>query len=299
MKRTFLMHGSEYKGQNVIGWLKSEKLDGGRAFWTPTLRGTIPDFSNDEGEATGLWTRDGKIIHAPNDWLDKLPQIPLDGELYLGRGMFQKLMSVIRCNVPDERWKDVQYKIFDMPTHIPAGIIEYKNTGKATSGHKLYTWDRSYPFQDTYAFLQRQAGIDLVEQTVIESHEQMWAHMYEVTEGGGEGLMVRDPKSLWTPERSKSLLKVKPSEECDVIVLGFYYGDGKYSGMMGSLHVQWGEKNFKVSGFTDAERKVAEYGSPYTYGYCQFGFHPGQQIRIKYRELSEDGIPKEARYSRP
>ncbi len=191
----------------------------------------------------------------------------------------------------------MQYPIFDMPTHIPPGIIEYKNTGKWTAGHKLYTWDRSYPFEDTYCYL-KSMGVNVVDQTPVLSYEQMWTRMYEVTDGGGEGLMIRDPKSFWYGGRSKSLLKVKPSETIEVIVLGFYYGDGKYSGMMGSLLVKWGDKQFKVSGFTDEERRVAEYGSPFEYGHCEFGFRIGQRIKIKYRELSEDGIPKEARFSR-
>jgi len=57
----------------------------------------------------------------PKHLLAGLPDVALDGELFLGRGRFQELMSVVKnsANVGriDGPWKDVVYVVFDMPKH--------------------------------------------------------------------------------------------------------------------------------------------------------------------------------------
>ena len=63
--------------------------------------------------ATGLWSRYAKPIHAPAWFLDQLPEIPLDGELYLGAGEFQELISIVKQHNPDGRWANVKYMVFD------------------------------------------------------------------------------------------------------------------------------------------------------------------------------------------
>ena len=70
-----LLKLSEYKGQNVGGWLASEKLDGVRAYW----------------DGRNLLSRNGKIIATPGGWSAHFPPFALDGELYTARGEFEKI----------------------------------------------------------------------------------------------------------------------------------------------------------------------------------------------------------------
>src|SRR5437879_2018744 len=51
------------------GWLLSEKLDGVRAYW----------------DGKQFFSRLGNLFHAPDWFLQGLPTVPLDGELWLGR----------------------------------------------------------------------------------------------------------------------------------------------------------------------------------------------------------------------
>ena len=107
MKQEYLMLAHTYKDQRIAGYFASEKLDGCRAFWDGGCsRGrpatevgyanTIKDHRLKEPPvATGLWSRSGKVINAPDDWLDQLPDCPLDGELYLGPGRFQELRKML------------------------------------------------------------------------------------------------------------------------------------------------------------------------------------------------------------
>ena len=65
MNPNALMHGTDYAGQQVDGWLAAEKLDGWRAYW----------------DGSRLWTRQGKPYAAPRWFLAALPSFPLDCEL--------------------------------------------------------------------------------------------------------------------------------------------------------------------------------------------------------------------------
>lgn len=302
--KTFTMLAKNYEDQMVLGWLASEKLDGCRALWLPNFP---PEYSNDPDiEPTGLWSRDGKVIHAPKWWLQHLPKIPVDGELWLDRKSFQRTMSIVRKDQPIvKEWQYIKFMAFDAPVKMNAGLIKFRNNEIMIPDIQLHP-DRDEPFlfKFAHAYLKNKTEQNdiykVVDQIKIRSVAQIQELLDEVVANGGEGLMLRDPFSTWEQSRSGKILKVKPFYYMDVKVTGYYYGDGKYYGMMGALEVQnEAGKTFKVSGFTDEERRVGSLGLPFTrnkFDDCQFPI--GSTITIKYRELSDGGTPKEARYHR-
>ena len=80
----------------------SEKLDGVRAVW--------------DGQV--LRFRSGRVIVAPAWFLLALPKLALDGELWIGRGTFDRLSGVVRQSEPDDMaWREVKYLVFDAPGH--------------------------------------------------------------------------------------------------------------------------------------------------------------------------------------
>ena len=80
-----LLKLSEYKGQNVGGWLASEKLDGVRAYW----------------DGRNLLSRNGKILAVPEGWSAHFPPFALDGELYTARSEFEKIQSTVMDKTPN------------------------------------------------------------------------------------------------------------------------------------------------------------------------------------------------------
>ena len=87
-------------GLNPTDFLVSEKLDGVRALW--------------DGQV--LRFRSGRRIAAPVWFLAGLPTTPLDGELWLGRGSFDRLSGIVRRSTPvDADWQAVRYMVFDLP----------------------------------------------------------------------------------------------------------------------------------------------------------------------------------------
>ena len=81
-------------------FLISEKLDGVRAVW--------------DGQV--LRFRSGRTIAAPSWFTGALPSTPLDGELWLGRGQFDRLSGIARRSTPvDAEWRELRYMVFDLP----------------------------------------------------------------------------------------------------------------------------------------------------------------------------------------
>jgi DNA ligase-1 len=81
-------------------YLVSEKYDGVRALW--------------DGKA--LYSRAGNAIEAPAQFIARLPSRPLDGELWMARGQFEKLSGIVRKATPrDDEWRQVKYMVFELP----------------------------------------------------------------------------------------------------------------------------------------------------------------------------------------
>lgn len=340
-KREFLMLSHEYSESkhSIASWYVSTKLDGMRCYWDGGItRGTLANqipWANVEKDhrltsqviATGLWSRNAKVIHAPNWWLDELPKdIPLDGELWIGNGRFQECMSTVRkINPVDEEWREVVYCVFDMPGYMPLmdGVIDSIHHKKEMKGCFAWAIARSrlvnpypIPFSASQHFLKGLThkrvlviNQEKLPEIVSKAKEQLWAELEAVTLYGGEGLMLRSPQSIWTPSRTWNLLKVKKWQDAEATVIGFTWGTGKLQGLMGSLLVKGDNgKQFELSGFTNEEREIIDvdtmdrvFGSPNTRvvsGQHNRLFPVGSRITYRYRELSKEGIPLKAQYFR-
>lgn len=331
MKREFLQLAQTYdpaKFKLWDGWFISEKLDGMRAYWDGGTSRGLPasqvPWANTAKDAryreppvsTGLFSRYGKVICAPDGWLDKLPRgICLDGELYMGRGRFQDVMSVVKRLAPsDISWGSVQYKVFDTPGPPADGIINTPNMKVNIVG--AYRWWLSHggltytprPFEAVVSWMRDNLGPLYHEQELLSGGLE--DRLEEVTRGGGEGLMLRRGGSYWVPGRTWDLLKVKRLLDMEGIVVGYVAGEetnlgSKLLGLMGSLIIQLPNgKRFNLSGFTDAERAfgpgLADIPGqivPPSMGESPV-FPLGSTVTFKYRELTNDGLPKEARYWR-
>ncbi len=97
---------------------------------------------------------------------------------------------------------------------------------------------------------------------------------------GGEGLMLRQPSSIYVAGRSSTLLKVKTFQDAEARVIGHQKGAGRHKGRLGALVVQLADgTEFSVgTGFSDAER-----GNPPPIG---------STVTFRYQELSDGGVPR-------
>jgi len=319
MKREFLMLAQKYTNQDVRGWMMSEKLDGQRAFWDGgvtrgMLKAVVPWANTDKDEryigtqyATGLWSRLGNVIHAPDWFLDQLPAFPLDGELYV-RYDRQRLRTIISRLTPGPEWKGVEYYVFDSPPLPESGTLWGK--GISVTGFPVFS---KRCFIDTLRFLEgQQLGVArLLHQEKVDDKDHLLYILDAVTTIGGEGMMLRSPYSYWAPERSKNLLKVKKLDDMEGTVIGYTAGrrtdkGSKLLGLMGALVLRLPSGvRLELSGFTEEERQLNDStyaldhpGEELPSDVYAVAFPRGMKVTFRYRGLTNDGVPNEARFWR-
>lgn len=154
---------------DVSGWWVSEKYDGVRAIWT----------------GTKLLSRHGKDLKAPKWFTEGLPKnLRLDGELWMGRGTFDALVSTIQKKGGD--WAGVRFMVFDL---ADIGTFE----------------DRECVLRK--AWLPRHAVC--VNHRQLASNEDLDAMESAVVSAGGEGCVIRRPGSKYRPGRAGDTIKIK------------------------------------------------------------------------------------------
>lgn len=237
-----------WEDQDPTGWWMSEKLDGVRAWW----------------DGSQFWSRQGTAWFAPAWFTAKLPDVPLDGELFVGRGCFQDTMSIVGQLDGGDAWRALTFMVFDAP-------------------------EVEGPFEERLAWAE---SLEISPHARVLEHKpcEGQAHLRQTLERielmGGEGLMLREPKSAYVQGRSSSLLKVKTFHDAEATVVGHAPGKGRHVGRLGALQVELPDgTTFKVgSGFTDAERE-----SPPPIGTV---------ITFRYQELTRAGVPRFPTYLR-
>ena len=247
-----MLANSYHEDINVTDYWVSEKLDGVRAYWN----------------GTQLISRQGNVFAAPDWFTADFPKIPLDGELWMGRGTFETLSGAVRKTTPvDSEWRAIRLMVFDMPEQ--AGDFN----------QRLETLRRM--------FAQKHSPyITLVAQEKLPSQKALMARLDEVVNAGGEGLMLHLGSAPYRGVRSDDLLKLKRFEDAEATVLAHIAGTGKYQGAMGALLVQTSAGvQFKIgTGFSDAQRKnPPPIGSDITY---------------RYRSITNKGVPRFASFMR-
>lgn len=230
---------------DLSDWWMSEKLDGVRAYW----------------DGRQFLSRQGNLYHAPDWFIEGLPSVPLDGELWIGRKKFQRTVSIVRRQDKNDLWNEVRFLVFDAPA--------------ATGG-----------FEDRLAFLTdalARGAAKFARQHPHERCKSLEALRQELTRIealGGEGLMLRQPGSKYVAGRSASLLKVKNFHDAEAVVVGHQAGAGRHQGRMGALLVRLPDgTDFAIgTGFNDRERE-----NPPAIG---------ATVTFRYQELSDAGVPR-------
>ena len=119
-----------------------------------------------------------------------------------------------------------------------------------------------------------------VPQTLCTGVEHLLARRDRVVAAGGEGVMIRQPRSNYEAGYSSTLLKVKPHSTGEAEVIGHKPGKGRFEGMMGSIRVKTSDgREFSIgSGFSRHERQ-----SPPAIG---------STVSYRYRGLTKNKLPR-------
>lgn len=239
-------------GIDVSEYWVSEKLDGVRARW----------------DGARLITRGGYPLQTPAWFTAGWPAMPMDGELWAGRGRFERVSATVRTAEPDEAaWRRIRFMVFDLPSEPGpfTARVERMRERLPVSG---IPW------------------LQPVEQFRVADAGALDARLEAVVAAGGEGLMLHHQAAHYRHGRSTDLVKYKPFDDAEARVIGHTEGQGKYRGMLGALVVERPDGlRFRLgSGFSDAQRADPP--------------PIGTWVTYRYNGLTAAGIPRFARFLR-
>ena len=241
-----------HEGIDLNEYWVSEKYDGVRALW----------------DGKQFISRGGNIYHAPDWFIEGFPAQRLDGELWIARQSFELLVSTVRDRRPDHKaWEQVKFMVFDVPDIDDVFDIRLSHLNNIIQDSKI-PW------------------LQAVKQIKVRDHAALNKYLKEITGLGAEGLMLHKGSSLYRGKRSNDLLKVKPYEDAEAVVVSHIPGKGKYENSLGALVVALESGvTFKLgTGFSDAERNnPPKIGSMVTY---------------RFRGKTKNGIPRFASFLR-
>ena len=119
------------------------------------------------------------------------------------------------------------------------------------------------PYSERYEMLKNAveaAGpgkYELIETAEVADLAAASEHFEEMLARGEEGTIIKNMDHVWENKRSKGLVKMKAEEDCDLEVIGFNPGKGKFTGLVGSIICTSSDRKVEVSisGLSDALRK--------------------------------------------
>jgi len=227
------------KDYKLSQWLASPKLDGVRALYIP---GGGLFSRSQKSRYIGFGSIESICISICHSYNFSF----IDGELYIPGERFDIISGIVRKSKKydvDAKAR-VEFKVFAVGSTI---------TPKMKADHMydliistmLSTGKVSYL---SHSYIQNTPSVIYAESELVKSSGQ-----------SNEGIMLRNPSSVYAGTRSNDLVKVKNFVKSTFVVVGFTKGTGKYIKSLGNLLVR-GMVDGKIvnarvgTGFSDQER---------------------------------------------
>ncbi|MEG4397399.1 ATP-dependent DNA ligase, partial [Microcoleus sp. BROC3] len=235
---------SPTKNYGVTEWFSSPKLDGVRCLY--------------ENMTSGLRSRSGLTRYSGLTEIEEMCESIrstnnlsfIDGELYIPETPFDVISGIVRSRKTVEavvaNKQRVQFRIF---------AIGFNQFPTMQTVHEVDQLKQIFPAM---------GKISYVPQKLIQNNALVIQAEAELIKSSGlsdEGIMLRNPNSVYAGVRSNNLLKVKNFVKNNFTVIGFTKGSGKYLKSLGNVLIRGmidGRTiNSKVgTGFTDLERST-------------------------------------------
>lgn len=224
----------------------SEKLDGVRAYW----------------DGQRLYFRSGNPVPAPAWFTRDFPRQALDGELWMGRGTFERLSGIVRKSEPvDAEWRQVRYMLFELPRADGTFTERLTRMRELVEGAGI-PWLRA------------------IGQFRVADRHALEVKLREVIDAGGEGLMLHRADAPYLTGGADALFKLKPYLDADATVIGHIPGKGRHAGRLGALLVEDANgRRFRIgTGLSDAQRELPP--------------RLGSRVIYRHRGLTAKGLPR-------
>jgi len=243
------------------------KLDGVRcmAFW--------------EGDSVRLMSRGGKEWECSEHIEKQLEGIlpkgwVLDGELYIHGATFQEITKLVKKLRTES--VNIEYHVYDVPR------TDRDNNGEWDE-HRM---EALADFRDSID--SRTENITVVDTYQAKSEDEVYQLQSEFLEDGYEGAIVREMDGTYKfGYRSNKLLKVKNFMDEEYLITGFTTGVGRFDGCIVWICETANGDDFKVVPQGTMEERQKTY-----YNARKDGEGIGELLKVKFFELTDDGIPR-------
>lgn len=262
----------------------------------------------------GLWTRKGeRIVSVPHieealkPFFEKYPDAYLDGELFNHdlRLYLNKLMKLIRrqVNLTEEHFKEskekVKYYIYDGYDFGPNFSAKIPYTIRKTELDKLI---KDVPFTVP------------VESIIVNNEMELEKEYQKLLADDQEGCILRDPDSGYeNDKRSWNLLKYKPVDDAEFLLLDVSEGSGDWAGKAKIVHLQMDDGREFNGSFKGDMEEAAEFLADVVEDHRRLSLltpaeraddsivrqttkYINKKYTIYYNGLTGYGIPNYARY---
>ncbi len=173
----------------------------------------------------------------------------LDGELTdLNRKTVSgKVTQMLKGKPLDSIGDDLLFNVFDLED------AETLKTGKGVIPFEA----RRTSLEAVFAS-NKTTSVILAESFLAKEKEEIYDYYKQIVSKGGEGVILKNPNHVYETKRSKNWIKLKEVNECDLVIKGWYPGEGKREGFIGGFICEDLSGTLKVkigSGFTDDDLK--------------------------------------------
>jgi DNA ligase-1 len=234
----------------------------------------------------GLFTRKGeKYISVPHienalkTFFEKHPDAVLDGELFNNelRQQLNEISKLVRKTVHitqedlEKSQKFVHYYIYD--------------------GYG-FGLDKEYPYHERKQWIDaniigKYVHVMQVEDFDIKHQDDLDAHYQRLVDQGHEGVILRKKDMPYENKRTKNLLKVKPEDDDEAVIIDIQEGTGNWSGTGKIITLNWGGKIFDATFKGTHEQGVDFWKNKSSW--------IGKTVTFLYNGLTGKGTPNFAR----
>jgi DNA ligase-1 len=247
-----------------------EKYDGVRVICI--IEGRVPKFyTRAFNELDSKYLR--KIADQLLELSGEIDGIFFDGELtdFDRKSVSGKVTQIMKGAPKESIGDDLLFNIFDTD---PSEVI------KRGKGGNHYGIRRS--ILESLFRRKKFDNIKIAQKWEAKTKDELMPIYEQIVANGGEGVIMKDPSHVYECKRSKSWIKFKEVEDCDLEIMGWYPGEGKREGFIGGFICKdySGEYNVKVgSGFTEQDL-ISLSSNPDS--------HIGKIVTIQYNVPIED-----------